>query len=267
MQNLSRIIVGIVAVPVVVTIVLFLPLPFFVSLITMVTWVGLFEYFSLVPEGMPVVLKGAFALMGALFPTLIYYRSFEGVTGGLLIILAILMLFAMGSLSDYKKVFTLVGGNITGLVFVALPLSTFIPIVLLPGFGRGLVLWLILVVWGGDTGAFYIGTRYGKHKLYPRVSPKKSIEGVLGGMFSAVCVAEVTSLVIHTGLRMYEIIVLPCILLLLGQLGDFSESMLKRGAGVKDSSRVLAGHGGILDRVDSFLFAIPFFYFYLLLRS
>ncbi len=266
MQNISRVIVGIVAIPIVVAVIFFLPAIFFVVLIMAVTGVGLYEYFSLVPEALPLSLKGMFALMGGVLPLISYHGAPVWGIGWLLLILVMLMVFSMGILTDYKKSFSLVGGNLLGFVFVALPLSVSLPIIKWHPYGRGWVLWLVLVVWAGDTGAYYLGTRFGKHKLYPRVSPKKSLEGVVGGLVSALAVGVLAALAIPTGFRLREILILPLILLILGQLGDFAESMLKRGAGVKDSSRILGGHGGVLDRIDSFLFTIPFFYFYLLLR-
>jgi len=267
MQNISRMIVGIIAIPIVVAVIFFLPVTFFVALVMVVTGVGLYEYFSLVPERLPFSLKVMLAFMGAVFPLVSYEGTLEWVMGWLILVLIILMIFAMGSLSEYERSFSLVGGNMLGYIFIALPLAVSIPIIKYPSYGRGWVLWLVLVVWAGDTGAFYLGTRFGKHKLYPRVSPKKSLEGMIGGLVSALVVGVMAALVIPTGFRMQEVMIIPLILLILGQLGDFSESMLKRGAGVKDSSRILGEHGGILDRIDSFLFAIPFFYFFLLLRS
>lgn len=267
MRNISRMIVGIVVIPIVVATIFFLPVDFFIALAMVVAGVGLYEYFSLVPGGLRTGFRVLFAAMGAVFPVLGYYGSLTWMVGGLLFVLAILMVFAMGSFSHYEEAFPRVGGILLGFVFIAFPLSISVPIITASPYGRGWVLWLVLVVWGGDTGAFYLGTLFGRHKLYPRVSPKKSVEGVIGGMLSAVFVGAIVSLFIRTGFRTLEIVILPLALLLLGQLGDFSESMLKRGAGVKDSGWLLGGHGGILDRIDSFLFAIPFFYFYLLLRS
>lgn len=267
MRNISRMIVGIVAIPIVVAIIFFLPVDFFIALVMVVAGVGLYEYFSLAPRGLHTGFRVLFAAMGAILPILGYYGSLTWMVGGVLFVLAILMVFAMRTLSRYEGAFAWIGTIILGFSFVALPLSISIPIITASPYGRGWVLWLVLVVWGGDTGAFYLGTLFGKHKLYPRVSPKKSVEGVIGGMLSAVFVGVIVSLFIRTDFRILEIVILPLVLLLLGQLGDFSESMLKRGAGVKDSGWLLGGHGGILDRIDSFLFAIPFFYFYLLLRS
>ena len=112
-----------------------------------------------------------------------------------------------------------------------------------------------------DIAAYYFGTRFGKHKLSPVISPKKSIEGAVAG---GVC-AVITGLIIGKliGISLYHSIVLSVIVTVMAQLGDLSESLIKRDAGVKDSGHSLPGHGGFLDRADSYLFSIPVAYYYI----
>ncbi len=268
MRNVSRIVVGVVTIPIVIAIIFFLPVGFFVFLIMSITGLGLYEYFSLVRA--PIVfprMKEVFACMGIFYPVAAYYWGSSGVLATLFMTLGLLMLLAMGRLSSYEASFQSVGGLFLGFFFVAVPLSMAVMILSSRPHGRDWALWMVCVAWAGDTGAFYLGTAFGRRKLYPKVSPKKSMEGVLGGIASAMLVGGVARLFLSTGFSVKEALFLPPVLVVLGQLGDFSESMLKRGAGVKDSGRILAGHGGILDRIDSFLFSIPFFYVYLLLRS
>jgi phosphatidate cytidylyltransferase len=125
------------------------------------------------------------------------------------------------------------------------------------------LLFLFGLLWIGDTAAMGIGSWLGRHKLAPTVSPNKTVEGFIGGLAGAVAVG----LLMHfwrlpqIGLGHILIIALGCSLF--GQLGDLVESMWKRSLGIKDSSRVIPGHGGVLDRSDSLLFATPFMYFYL----
>lgn len=124
--------------------------------------------------------------------------------------------------------------------------------------GWKVVLLHCLTVWAGDSGAYYAGSRFGRHRLAPRVSPKKSWEGVLGqaaATFFAVWVCRVT---FFAELPVIAAVSVACLLTVLAPLGDLVESLLKRDAGVKDSSALIPGHGGFLDRTDSLYFAAPF---------
>ncbi len=128
--------------------------------------------------------------------------------------------------------------------------------------GSDLVFLLFLVVWSGDVAAFYIGTFLGRHPLAPRVSPKKTIEGAVGGLAGSIAAAFVARAWFMNRLTLADCLILGAALALAGLLGDLVESMLKRGAGVKDSAALVPGHGGILDRVDSLLYAGPVLYYY-----
>lgn len=125
------------------------------------------------------------------------------------------------------------------------------------------VLLVFSAVWVCDSAAYFYGKKYGKHKLFPRVSPKKSWEGAIAGLISSVLYA---SAVTHfTGiLPIYHGAIIGIIAAVFGHLGDLFESILKRDAGIKDSSNILPGHGGILDRFDSIIFVAPFALIYLI---
>jgi phosphatidate cytidylyltransferase len=130
------------------------------------------------------------------------------------------------------------------------------------GSERGWVLLLILGVWSFDTGAFLVGRQIGRHKFLTHLSPSKSIEGVVGGV---VATTIVTALMLAgLGQQPAGALVLGPLLGLTAQAGDLAESMLKRAAGAKDSGTLIPGHGGILDRIDSFLFAGPVVALYVL---
>lgn len=133
--------------------------------------------------------------------------------------------------------------------------------------GAAWILVATAITAGSDTGAYFVGRRFGRRKLCPGVSPKKTVEGALGG----VCVAIIAALVVGFWLLSEPqggVLVGAAVLLsLLGIMGDLTESMIKRGMGVKDSGHCLGGHGGILDRIDSLLFAIPALYYLLFLFS
>ena len=128
--------------------------------------------------------------------------------------------------------------------------------------GQGWIVLLVLGVWSYDTGAYLVGRQIGRHKFMTHISPAKSIEGLVGGL---VATTIVTCLMLAAlGQAWFGGLVLGPILGLSAQAGDLAESMLKRAAGVKDSGSLIPGHGGILDRIDSFLFAGPVVALYVL---
>lgn len=131
--------------------------------------------------------------------------------------------------------------------------------------GLALLGYLLVIVWTTDIGAYMIGRKFGKHKLWPVISPNKTWEGSLGGSVAAVILAAIYVSFVNTGYNSLLLIIFAVILSIVGQLGDLVESAYKRHYGVKDSGKILPGHGGILDRFDSLLFVLPVAAFLLLL--
>lgn len=130
--------------------------------------------------------------------------------------------------------------------------------------GSALILFLLLIVWAGDAAAYYVGKSMGRKKLYPKVSPNKTVEGAIGGLvgsFLGMLAAQSTFLPIFNG---FDFLFVPLLVGGMGQLGDLTESMMKRSAGVKDSSALIPAHGGLFDKLDSVAFAAPVLYYYLL---
>lgn len=128
--------------------------------------------------------------------------------------------------------------------------------------GSKLVYFLLLVVWLGDSGAYYVGKQFGKHKLSPRISPKKTVEGLIGGVTASVITAIVIHFTFFPAFPLLHAVLAGIILSVAGVIGDLAESMWKRSADVKDSGTLLPGHGGFLDRFDSILFTAPILYCY-----
>lgn len=125
------------------------------------------------------------------------------------------------------------------------------------------LLYVFLLVWCADSGAYFVGKTWGKRKLSPKVSPNKSIEGLLGGLVIGAMVAVVTTVLVGVSNWQASLafLLLSLVTIAVSVFGDLFESMLKREAGVKDSGRILPGHGGVLDRIDSQLSALPVFAF------
>ena len=126
------------------------------------------------------------------------------------------------------------------------------------------VFYIFGVIWLGDAAALVVGTLMGRHKLAPSISPRKTIEGAIGGLLGSLCGAILGGLWLIHHFSLRQCLAIGCMLAVLGQLGDFSESLLKRSAGVKDSGVLIPGHGGILDKVDGILFGAPALYYYIL---
>ena len=128
--------------------------------------------------------------------------------------------------------------------------------------GNKLVFFLLLVVWLGDTGAYYVGKQFGKHKLSPRISPKKTIEGMIGGISASIITAAVIHYTFFPMFPLMHAVIAGVLLSIAGVIGDLAESIWKRSAAVKDSGTLIPGHGGFLDRFDSILFTAPILYCY-----
>ena len=131
--------------------------------------------------------------------------------------------------------------------------------------GIALIFFVFLVTWASDTAAYYVGSSFGTHKLAPRTSPGKTIEGAIGGLAGSVVMALVAKFGFMPWLDLRDCLIVGLLLGSIGQAGDLFESRLKRHAGVKDSGTILPGHGGLLDRVDSLIFTTPVFYYYVML--
>jgi phosphatidate cytidylyltransferase len=153
-----------------------------------------------------------------------------------------------------------------GPLFVGLPLTT---LALLrrdqgDGAGPGFVVMAIMFAWFGDTGGYFAGRFLGKHKLYEAVSPKKTVEGAIGGLAGSILGAVLAHFWFLPSLPLEHGVPLAIVAGALGQAGDLGESVLKRSTGVKDSGAIVPGHGGILDRVDALLVTSTVTYLYTL---
>ncbi|HWK23722.1 MAG TPA: phosphatidate cytidylyltransferase [Ureibacillus sp.] len=127
--------------------------------------------------------------------------------------------------------------------------------------GLEYIIFALLIVWTTDSGAYFIGRKIGKKKLWPEISPNKTVEGFVGGIISAVVFACIMQMIYPIASSWLVLIVITVVASIFGQMGDLVESAIKRHYGVKDSGKLLPGHGGILDRFDSLLFVLPLLHF------
>ncbi len=152
--------------------------------------------------------------------------------------------------------------GLNGLVYGGLGLMTLSWLRLRPETGLGWVIVALAITWGNDTLAYFAGRLFGKHKLYPQVSPNKTWEGFFGGMVGSLLAMFVLKYGFYPFLSVADCLVLGVAGGIFGPIGDLTESMLKRAYGVKDSGKIIPGHGGLLDRVDALLFNAPLVFAY-----
>jgi phosphatidate cytidylyltransferase len=132
-----------------------------------------------------------------------------------------------------------------------------------PELGAGVIIFTFFVTWSGDTGAYFVGRAWGRHPLYPAVSPRKSVEGAFGGLAAAIVAGFLGRTWLLPELNVIDTLILGLVAGSIGPIGDLVESLMKRDSGLKDSAAMIPGHGGVLDRFDSLLFVSPVFYYYL----
>ena len=159
------------------------------------------------------------------------------------------------------------GNSLIGQIYIAVPLALAIRLTLEPTssssmtqFNGLLLLAIFIFIWVNDTGAYLVGSRWGKRRLAPSISPKKTVEGSIGGLILVLLSAVILRLLLFTDLSWLHILLTSAVVAIFGTIGDLFESSLKRRAGVKDSGKLIPGHGGILDRIDSLLLAVPAVY-------
>ena len=153
-----------------------------------------------------------------------------------------------------------------GVLYLGLTLGTLSMTRLLP-LGEWLIFFLLLVTWASDTGAYIVGTLYGRHPLAPTISPKKTVEGLVGGLIAAIIAGYAARWWFLPDLSGLDCLILATLLTITGFWGDLTESAMKRSVGMKDTGGILPGHGGMLDRLDSLLFTAPVFYYYVTMAS
>ena len=175
---------------------------------------------------------------------------------------SLVLLIVCGFRSPLERVLPDTAYSVFGLVYCGLTLTT-LPLIWVQPDGPSLVIFLLCIVWAGDIAALYVGQRFGRTKLAPRMSPKKSWEGsaasIAGSLLTAVGLLALARSVeaLHFAGPLARWLGLAAVLNIFAQVGDLVESAIKRGAGVKDSGAMLPGHGGILDRIDALLLAAP----------
>ncbi len=254
MSNLaSRILVGAAGLPIVLGMVWLGGWWLFV-LVTVVGLLALHEFYAMTRAMRPIVIAGYLGLVLTLLAA--QAGGFAWIAGGLFTTVA--LSFLLKGLADTKQSATVaVGGTVLGVAWIGLGLVALMLLRDLPEHGQLAAFTVLLSVWAGDTFAFVVGRLVGRHRLAPKISPGKTWEGFVAGTAATVFVAFVALYKDrHEFLSIGQALLLGLALAAAAPLGDLFESLLKRDMGVKDSGRLLAGHGGVLDRIDAQLFAL-----------
>lgn len=223
---------------------------------------GLYEFFNMLEHKGISIYKYIGIGIGAIIPLSITFR-FEPTKSWelLFIVISLLFLFFMQFKRTHNSGFLVgISTTIFGILYISWFCSFLIKIRYLEA-GLGLVASIIVITKSADIGAFFIGSRFGRTPFVPRISPNKSVEGAIGGLVFSVLGAFAVQPLLH--LSYLHLLFIGLVLGILAQLGDLSESMLKRDCQVKDSGNILPGMGGVLDIIDSLLFTAPVFYFYI----
>ena len=245
-----------------VLVILFAGPVLFSLLIAVVLFLALLEFYRMGLAEQHRAEQWLSAAVGTILLGALYQQRFDLFL--LLLTSSLLMIFLKVLFSppagDLKQAAPLLGWLALGLLYLPLLLGHLVLLRLLPA-GKELIFLTLLAVMCCDTFAYFVGVKFGRRKLYPTVSPNKSCEGGIGGLLGAVTAVLLAKLIFLEQIGFTEAILLGLLLGCAGQIGDLFESLLKRACGVKDSGSIIPGHGGLLDRLDSLLFAFPVTYY------
>lgn len=258
----QRIITGVIAAALFIPFVIYGGTPFAI-LMSIIAVIGFYELLKM--KGISIAsvpgIIGTLALLVLVVPNdwslniaeFFQYDSILMIVYGISILLLIYIVLVKNKMTFDEIGFILLGALYVGLGFHYFIETRFI--------GLEYVVFVLLVVWTTDSGAYFVGRKLGKNKLWPEISPKKTVEGFIGGIVIAVIFAIAMQLIYPFASSWLQLIVVTIIASIIGQMGDLVESAIKRHYGVKDSGNILPGHGGILDRFDSLLFVVPLLHF------
>jgi phosphatidate cytidylyltransferase len=289
---MKRVATAIILIPVVLVLVLWAPVPLLAAVVAAVAIVSLREYVGLVRHYqidpfcrvLYVVAALAFGAIAAQSGSA-YLVATEQMLFGIAVAVVAVGFILLAAAMRREPLATGLPAAATatfGFIYVVVPLAMLVQL-RQQGSGAFLILYLLIVVWIGDTAAYYTGRALGRHKMAPRVSPGKTWEGAVGSFMSAIAAgtlvfaysAQISGALMSTRLLsrdqaymppqmppLWQFALLSAVINVAAQVGDLAESLIKRGAGVKDSGTLLPGHGGFLDRIDALLFAAPVLWYY-----
>ena len=242
----------------------------FIALFALITGLCLWEFFGLTLENEDQfrdlcrkVIGVVFGLMPFVLVSIFHLGYIQSPEDFILVTSILTFPFIFGAFifelfTRSTRPFANVAFIVLGMVYIGTPFAMLDFIAFQNGtFNANVIFGILLLTWMNDTGAYLIGSQIGKTPLFPRISPKKTWEGSLGGVAVGIGVGYILSLFFNE-LSTSQWLILSVIVVIFGSLGDLIESMLKRSLNIKDSGNILPGHGGMLDRFDAFIFVVPF---------
>ena len=269
---MKRIITAVILLPFLIASILISWLqPLFVVLAAAAMMIALIEFWNLAKKR-GIKPDDILGYLGAVALIVVFYFDEPGrLADTTLMIAAILIVLTISVLvaatfrgAPFDKMIASAGATILGVLYIALLGGHLVAV--RTGFTQQrsahLLSFFFLVIMGADTSAFYVGKAFGKHKLAPKISPGKTWEGVAGGVLVALLLATLAHYWFFKSLPLKWALPLAAVMTAVGIAGDLTESALKRGAGAKDAAKILPGHGGMLDRLDSLLFNAPLIYYF-----
>lgn len=294
---MKRVLTAVALIPIVLILVLRAPVPLLAAFVAVAAVLTLREYVDLVRHyniapycrvlyALAIIALALVAVLSGETYLETTLKMMFGLIGAVVVVLMFFFALAMRR-EPLAEGFPAASAAVFGFVYIVVPLAMLVQL-REQGSGAFLILYTLIVVWMGDTVAYYTGRAIGRHKLAPRISPGKTWQGTIGSFIGAVVCGVLVftySRQISIGLMSVHLLtpdqaylppmgvgtvwpyaVLSGVINVTAQIGDLAESLLKRGAGVKDSGNILPGHGGMLDRIDALLFAAPVIWYYAALR-
>ena len=263
---MARFLTGIIFLPILFAMIWLGSPIYFSALAAVAILLGLNEYFGLTPK-VGASSGRVQAMLAAAALIVIFYTGRHELIGAVIAALVTVeLIYQLFTNRDLPTTLTGAATTVFGVLYVALLGGYIIALRVIddpiPQLGAKLLTLFFVVVFAGDTGAYYTGRSIGRRKLAPSISPGKTIEGLIGGLIGNVIAAVVAHYTFFPELPLAHAVPLALSMGVLGVLGDLCESMLKRGAQTKDAGSLIPGHGGVLDRLDSMVFNAPLLYFY-----
>jgi phosphatidate cytidylyltransferase len=259
-----RILTAVVGLPLLIAIIWFGE-PWFTILIAVMAVLGSWEFYRMARQSkiQPITY---FGMAWVLFLVISPHCPYPLTTPLLITSAIVISLIWLLSSSPREQAFTNWAWTMAGVLYIGWMLSYWVELRSLEA-GKELVFWAMFTTFANDTSAFFVGRAWGKHALAPSISAGKTWEGAIGGLLASIIVSLILSMIFPLPFSYWQTALLGCIISLFAQLGDLVESLLKRNTGVKDAGKLIPGHGGILDRLDSLIFTGVVVYYCVVLAT